>query len=164
MNVYRWGNMNKKGIFVDNNNSFTLAIVLNVRNMHARLAEELISAGRNEDAVAVLDSAMARIPAYNFPLNISTDSNDLVIMNIIQLYYRLGETAKADAMAKEFVDLTEKNLVFFSKLRDGGYDLELNLSYMQQMGSLLAPYNEALSMQAKQRIEFYLTKLGYDTN
>jgi hypothetical protein len=162
MNVYRWGNMSKKGIFVDNNNSFTLAVVLNVRNMHARLAEDLMDKGRNKEAVAVLDSAMARIPAYNFPLNISTDQNDVVVMNIIQLYYRLDETGKADAMAKEFIELTEKNLAFFSKLRDASYDLEMNLTYMQQMGSLLAPYNEELSAWAKQQTNFYLTKMGYE--
>jgi hypothetical protein len=161
MNVYRWGNMNKKGIFVDYNNSLTLAVVLNVRNMHARLAEELMTQGRNEEAVAVLDSAMARMPAYNFPLNISTEQNDIVIMNIVQLYYRLDQIDKADALAREFVALTEKNLAFFSKLRDASYDLELNLAYMQQMGTLLAPYNEELSLQAKQQTDFYLTKMGY---
>jgi hypothetical protein len=161
MNVYRWGNMNKKGIFVDYNNSLTLAVVLNVRNMHARLAEELMTQGRNKEAVAVLDSAMTRMPAYNFPLNISTEQNDIVIMNIVQLYYRLDQIDKADAMSREFIDLTEKNLAFFSKLRDASYDLELNLAYMQQMGTLLAPYNEELSLQAKQQTDFYLTKMGY---
>ncbi|MDR3180961.1 MAG: DUF2723 domain-containing protein [Prevotellaceae bacterium] len=161
MNVYRWGNMNKKGVFVDYNNSLTLAVVLNVRNMHARLAENLMSKRRNEEAVAVLDSAMARMPACNFPLNISNDYNDVVIMNIIKLYYQLGETGKADTLAQEFVDLTEKNLVFFSKLRDASHDLELNLYYMQQMGTLLASYNEELSAWAAQQTEFYLTKMGY---
>jgi hypothetical protein len=161
MNVYRWGNMSKKGVFVDHNNSFTLAVVLNVRNMHARLAEDLMSKGRNADAVAVLDSAMARIPAHNFPLNISTDQNDVVVMSIIQLYYRLGEDAKADALAKEFVDLTGKNLAFFSKLPDASYDFEMNLAYMQQMGTLLASYNEELSLHAQQQLEFYANKMGY---
>ena len=161
MNVYRWGNMNKKGIFVDYNNSYTLTLALNVRNMHTRLAEDLMNKGRDEDAVAVLDSAMARFPAYNFPLNISTDQNDVIVMNIIKLYYQLGETGKADALAEEFVDLTGKNLAFFSKLRDASYDLELNLYYLQQMGTMLAPYNEALSTRAKQQTEFYLVKLGY---
>ncbi|MDR3183908.1 MAG: DUF2723 domain-containing protein [Prevotellaceae bacterium] len=161
MNVYRWGNMNKKGIFVDYNNSFTLAVVLNVRNMHVRLAEELLNKGRNADAVAVLDSAMARIPACNFPLNISTDNNDIVAINIIQLYYRLGETGTADAMAEEFIDLTGKNLAFFSKRRDATYDFELNLAYMQQMSTLLEVYNKDLSAYAEQQTEFYLTKMGY---
>ncbi|MDR0737676.1 MAG: hypothetical protein LBF39_01225, partial [Prevotellaceae bacterium] len=160
MNVYRWGNMNKKGIFVDYNNSFTLTLALNVRGMHARLAEDLMNKGRDEEAVAVLDSAMVRMPAYNFPLNISAGQNDVEIMNIIQLYYRLGETAKADALAEEFVALTGKNLAFFSKLRNATYDLEMNLAYMQQMGTVLTPYNEELSTQVKQQLDFYLTMLG----
>jgi tetratricopeptide (TPR) repeat protein len=161
MNVYRWGNMNKKGVLVDYNNSLTLAMVLNVRNMHARLAEELMTTARYEEAVAVLDSAMARMPDYNFPLNISTEQNDVVVMNIIQLYYRLDQIDKADALAAKFVDLTGKNLSFFSKLPDASYDLELNLAYMQQMGTLLEPYNEELSLKAKQQVDFYLTKMGY---
>jgi hypothetical protein len=161
MNVYRWGNMNKKGIFVDYNNSYTLTLALNVRGMHARLAEDLMNKGRKEEAVAILDSAMVRMPACNFPLNISAGQNDVEIMNIIQLYYRLNQTGKADAMAEEFVALTEKNLAFFSTLRDASYDLELNLAYMQQLGTVLAPYNEELSMRVKQQLDFYLAKLGY---
>jgi hypothetical protein len=85
----------------------------------------------------------------------------MVVINIIQLYYRLGETAKADALAAEFVALTEKNLAFFAKLRDTSYDLELNLAYMQQMGSVLAPYNEALASRVDAQLDFYLAKLGY---
>jgi hypothetical protein len=161
MNVYRWGNMNSKDVFVDYNNSFTLAVVLNVRDMHARLADDLLRKDRRAEAVAVLDSAMARMPAYNFPLNISTGQNDLVVINIIQLYYRLGETAKADALAEEFVALTEKNLAFFAKLRDASYDLEKNLICLYQMGSVLTPYNEALAARVKGQLDFYMEKLGY---
>jgi hypothetical protein len=68
---------------------------------------------------------------------------------------------KADAMAQEFMALTEKNLAFFSKLPDAGYDFEMNLAYLQQMGSLLAPYNKEFSLQARQQVEFYLAKMGY---
>ena len=161
MNVYRWGNMNKKGIFVDYNNSYTLSLALNVRGMHARLADDLMNKGRNEEAVAILDSAMVRMPACNFPLNISSGQNDVEIMSIIQLYYRLDQTGKADALAEEFVALTEKNLAFFSTLRDASYALELNLAYMQQMGTVLAPYNEELSTRVKQQLDFYLAKLGH---
>jgi hypothetical protein len=82
-------------------------------------------------------------------------------MNMIQLYYELDQMDKADEMAAAFVALTEKNLVFFSKLPDAYYDLEKNLAYMQQMGTLLAPYNKDLSLQAKQQVDFYVTKLGY---
>jgi hypothetical protein len=161
MNVYRWGNMNSKDVFVDYNNSLTLAVVLNVRDMHARLAEDLLRKNRREEAVAVLDSAMARMPACNFPLNISTAQNDLVVINIIQLYYRLGETAKAAALAEEFVALTEKNLAFFAKLRDASYDLEKNLICLYQVGTVLTPYNEALAARVKGQLDFYMEKLGY---
>jgi tetratricopeptide (TPR) repeat protein len=161
MNVYRWGNMNKKGIFVDYNNSYTLSLALNVRGMHARLADDLMNKGRNKEAVAILDSAMVRMPACNFPLNISSVQNDVEIMNIIQLYYRLDQFDKVDALAEEFVALTEKNLAFFSTLHDASYDLEMNLAYMQQMGTVLAPYNEELSTRVKQQLDFYLAKLGH---
>jgi hypothetical protein len=161
MNEYRWGSMNRKDIFVDYNNSLTLAIVLNVRNMHTRLAEDLMDKDRRDDAVAVLDSAMVRMPAYNFPYNISVQQNDFAVMNIIQLYYELDRFDKADALAEEFMALTEKNLAFFAKLPDAVYDLELNLAYMQQMNTLLASYNEELALQAKQQFDFYITKLRY---
>jgi tetratricopeptide (TPR) repeat protein len=161
MHVYRWGNMNKKGIFVDYNNSLTLAVVLNVRQMHATLAEALLDEGKNDLAVDVLDSAMVRIPDYNFPLNISVQQNELAVMNIIQLYYRAKQTEKAKALADEFIDLTEKNIAFFAKLPDAQYDLQLNLYYLHQLEDVLKPYDAEFSELDGQQTDFYLQKMGY---
>ncbi len=161
MHVYRWGNMNKPGIFVDYNNSLTITQILNLRSMHARLAEALIQEGKTEKAIEVLDSAMVRIPTYNFPCNISAVNNDIAFMNIIQLYYKVGELEKADALSQEFIDATEQNVLFFAKLRDGGEDLELNLAYLQQMVSVTKNYNKELSEKADELLEHYAKMTGF---
>ncbi len=161
MNVYRWGNMNQPGIFIDYNNSLTITQILNWRSMHARLAEALVQEGKNDKAVQVLDSAMARIPTYNFPCNISALNNDLAFLNIIQLYYRAGDKEKADTLSREFIDATEKNLLYFARLRDGGNDVELNLAYLQQIATVAKPYNEELSTEVDKLLKHYAMMSGF---
>ncbi len=161
MNVYRWGNMNQPGIFIDYNNSLTITQILNWRSMHARLAEALVQEGKNDKAVQVLDSAMARIPTYNFPCNISALNNDLAFLNIIQLYYRAGDKEKADTLSREFLDATEKNLLYFARLRDGGNDVELNLAYLQQIATVAKPYNEELSTEVDKLLKHYAMMSGF---
>ncbi len=161
MHVYRWGNMNQKGIWVDYNNSLTLTLVLNVRSMHARLAEALLQEGKNEKAEEVLDSALVRIPTYNFPCNISQINNDYAFINIIGLYYRLGALEKANTLANEFLENTEANIRFFAKLRDGGEDLQLNMAYLQEMSRIMGPFNKELSEETHKKLEEYARMTGF---
>ncbi|MDR3236104.1 MAG: DUF2723 domain-containing protein [Prevotellaceae bacterium] len=156
MNVYRWGNVNKKDVLVEHYNSLTLAQVLDARGMHMRLAKALTAEGKNDLAIAVLDSALTRLPAYNFPLNISVVQNEIAIMEIIGLYYQLAQTEKADTLAKEFIDLTSKNIAFFSRLTDGQYEAEMNMYYMDSFGKLIEPYNKELAEQARQQVNLQL--------
>jgi phage shock protein PspC (stress-responsive transcriptional regulator) len=161
MNVFRWDSMSKEGILIDHTNSVNLMMSIQIRNMFVRLADALIQEGKNEKAIEVLDAAMERVPEYNFPYNISVVYNDVPVMNIIQAYYKLGEIEKANTLAAKFIDLSEQNVAFFSKLNDGLDEMELNLAYLQQMSIVVTPYNEELGNHATERIDFYIRQSGY---
>jgi len=155
IHTFRWTNMDKPGIFIDHNLSLTLTQLLSIRNMHVRAAGALMQEGKNEKAKEVLDSLMKRMPTYNFPCNISGVNNDYAFMTIINQYYRLGEHETAEALAREFLDATTKNVRFFSKRYDADEDFEMNLYYLQHMASMLRSYNEELSK------EFYNVLIDY---
>ena len=155
VNTFRWTNMNKPGIFIDYNLSLTLTQLLCIRSMHARAAEALLQEGKKEKAIEVLDSVMQRMPTYNFPCNISSVNNDYAFLRMIELYYRLGELEKADALAQEFFDATKENVSFFSKRRDADDDFGMNLQYLHHLASVTRQYNEALSK------EIYNTLIAY---
>jgi len=161
INVFRWTNMNKQGIFIDHNLSLTLTQVLRIRQMHTRAAEALLQEGKEEKAKEVLDSLMVRMPTYNFPCNISAPGNDLPFINIINLYYRLGEQEKADALAQEFFEATEKNLIFFSQRHDGWNDFEWNMNCLQYLASILQSHNEELADKTYETFMFYVPDTRY---
>ena len=82
-------------------------------------------------------------------------------MKIIHLYYRLGEQEKADALAQEFFDATEKNIKFFFKRYDGDEDLYYNLAYMRNLTAILEPYNQDLYKKARELFIYYASATGF---
>jgi len=161
MNKFRWTNMNKSGIFIDYTLSYTLMQLINIRNMHARAADALLQEGKKEKAIEVLDSAMLRMPTDIYPCNISGYYNDMAFLYIINLYYRLDEQEKADALAQEFYEATKKNIVFFAKRSDAEIDLELNLHYLENLLSILHSYNEDLARKAYETFAMYVSTRRY---
>ena len=67
MEKFKWGGMDKKGVYLDENN---LRMTMNFRNNFGRLAETFLTEGKNEQAIKVLDRALEVMPAENVPLNI----------------------------------------------------------------------------------------------
>lgn len=93
MNKFEWGNIKNPKVNIDHFHDNTIA-VMRYRNTFLRLAEALIAEGKNDKAVAVLDKSLEELPTSQVPI----DNN---ILNYIPLYYALGETEKADNLARE---------------------------------------------------------------
>ncbi len=100
MNKFKYGNMNKEGIYIDETVS---RICRTHRMMFAQLAEALRVEGQNEKAIAVLDYAEEMLPGYNIPHEFNSGS-----FNMALNYYQLGEMEKGDklmnALAETAVD------------------------------------------------------------
>jgi len=89
MNRFKWGNMNKKGVYIDETNA---RMVMNMRNLFGRLADALISEGKRDSARRVLDRCFEIMPEIVVPY-------DFFTVPLISCYYRTGETAKANELA-----------------------------------------------------------------
>ncbi|MCL2072561.1 MAG: DUF2723 domain-containing protein [Marinilabiliaceae bacterium] len=107
MNKYRLEGFNDPRVYLDENH---LRMAYNIRNNITRLASTLISEGRPEMAIEVLDKAMEKIPSPRVPHNIFS-------LFIIDAYYEAGEFEKGDAIAVEFAEMAKQELDFFTSLR-----------------------------------------------
>jgi hypothetical protein len=91
MHKFAYGNMNKPGIYIDEN---LMRMCRTHRMMFAQLAEELFREGQRDKALEVLDYAEEQLPGCNVPYDYTSAS-------MAQLYFILGEDEKAaDIMDK----------------------------------------------------------------
>lgn len=108
MNKFEWGNIKDPKVNIDYFHDNTIA-VMRYRNTFLRLAEALIGEGKNTKAVAVLDKSLEELPISQVPI----DNN---ILNYIPLYYALGETEKADNLARELAIKNYQMLRYINSL------------------------------------------------
>ena len=86
MNKFVFGNLNDKRVYVDKESA---GMVLYMRNNIARLAQALLSEGKKDKAIKVLDKGVAMMPDYVVPF-------DLYMIGYAEIYFRCGENKKAN--------------------------------------------------------------------
>ncbi len=91
MHKFRFGNMNKRGIYIDEN---LMRMCRTHRMMFTYLAEELVRQEDYERAVEVLDYAEEQLPGYNIPYDYTSAS-------MAGLYYQSNEIEKGNRMMDE---------------------------------------------------------------
>jgi Protein of unknown function (DUF2723). len=148
MNKYKWGGVDKPGVYLDET---VMRMCKSYRILvFGPLASTLINEGKTDKALAVLDKAMAVLPMQNIPADYS-------LLTIGEAYYRLGEIEKADeiydAIAKEAVRTA--NWMF--RLNPGQRasvmtDLRHNLAIVQEIIRTSEGYESTLG--EKYRNEF----------
>ena len=107
MNKFRWGNMETEGdIYLDEN---ILRMTTNLRLQLSSLADALTDEGRKEDARAVLDLTMEKMPERNVPF-------DRIMLPVIESYYKAGDSAKANQFAERLFTVMEENLAWYVSL------------------------------------------------
>ncbi|HAN18905.1 MAG: hypothetical protein A2X13_12085 [Bacteroidetes bacterium GWC2_33_15] len=130
MNEFKWGNMNKTGIWMDHTIVRTVS-VMRIRNNFNRLAQQLILENKNDSALAVLDRCAELTPHRNIPY-------DLFTLDIIESYYRLGANEKADKLVEEFANITEKELNYYFSVPEKfaaslDYEQRLSVHILQRL-------------------------------
>ena len=102
MNRFKYGNVNKKGIYLDEN---TMRMCLTHRMAFVRLAEELYNEGQKEKALAVLERCEKELPSYNIP---NTYGAPYYMYHgsyaMVLLYFQLEKPEKALAIAKDIIE------------------------------------------------------------
>ncbi len=108
MNRFKWGNMNKPGVYIDETNS---RMVMNLRGLFGRLAEALIREGKSDSAKRVVDRCIEVMPDFTVPY-------DFFTVPLINVYYQAGETAKATAIAEKLGNNVSKDLAYYFSFPD----------------------------------------------
>jgi len=104
---FKWGNMETTDpIYLDEN---ILRMTTNLRLQLSSLAEALISEGRKEDALTILNISLDKMPERNVPY-------DRILLPTVEALYAAGDTAKGDALAERIFTIMEENLTFHISL------------------------------------------------
>lgn len=180
MNKFEWGNMNRDGIYLDENN---LRMTTNFRINFARLAEELLSEGKRDSAIAALDKCVDVMPDKNVPYN-------YFMTRIAELYYRVGGAmnksdstiqrtdveldkqkqlvTKANAITSRLADIYADNLNYYFSLKGTKYykyvdtDMNQSLYIMQALSQILQQTNQKeLADKIDKKFKDLASKAGF---
>jgi hypothetical protein len=113
---------------------------MNFRNAFGRLADELIREGKQDSARKVLDRCMEVMPDKVVPMN-------FFMTSIIEGYYKLGDTIKANALTKRLFTLFDGDLGYLFSFPDSdlkSFDISL------QEGLMTIDKLQAITNQYKQ--------------
>jgi hypothetical protein len=137
MNKFKWGNMQDPGIYMDDNN---LRMAMNYRNTFGRLAAELISEGKKDSARKVLDRCMEVMPDNVIPVN-------YFMTSIIEGYYSIGDTVKANKLAERSYFLFNQDLDYLfsfpeSELKSFDLSLQEDLMTLDKLRALTTDFKQ----------------------
>jgi len=106
MNNFKWGNMDKPGIYLDEN---ILRMATNMRIQTGTLAAALVAEGKKDSAIKVLDKCIAMMPEMNVPY-------DATMFSIIVAYYQAGAIAQPNKLAERLFNVFEENVHYYRSL------------------------------------------------
>ena len=151
MNKFHWGGVDKKGIYIDENvmrmcKSYRIALF-------GKLAAALLSEGQKDKALKVLDKCMQVLPPENVPLDYSA-------LSIGEMYYNLGQKAKADKIMTGIADRAMRTANWYFRLNPAQLssvqdDLEQNLAVVQEVLRITQPYNPELVKKYQSAFDHY---------
>jgi len=130
MEDFAWGNMNDPDTWIDHTIDRTTSVI-RIRNNFNRLANQLFIEGEKDSAEKVLDRCMEVMPSYNFKY-------DLFILDIIETYYKLGATEKANTIVAEFAKTSMEELNYYFALPPKfiaslDFELRLSIHFLQKL-------------------------------
>ena len=105
MNKFSWGNMDRRGVYMDETNRRLMA---NIRNTFSRLAYALAYENKFDKAVKVCDRCLSVSPDYNMPW-------DKMLIPMADVYFRAGENDKALELSNKIMDRYEQEIYYFSR-------------------------------------------------
>lgn len=148
MDRFRWGNMEKPEVYIDENIS---RLCMNMRNNFLRLAESLMDEGNRDSAVKVLDRCVELVPNSKVPF-------DYMAILMAQAYYRAAEDEKANQMIETIADRLVKEVDYYSTLHavstsEFPRNVNRNLALLQELYRITGQYNQA-DLNKRIEIEF----------
>ena len=110
MNRYKWGGLDKPGLYIDET---VMRMCYTHRHLLNDLALQLIAEGKNDKALKVLQKSEKMLPAYNIPITYISGGTDMA-----KAYALLGQKDKARKLA-DLVWTNCKQYVYWYLSLDG---------------------------------------------
>ncbi|MCC8155268.1 MAG: DUF2723 domain-containing protein [Tannerellaceae bacterium] len=151
MNKFRWGGVDKPGVYLDEN---VMRMCKSYRvHLFGRLAGALLEEGKEEMALNVLDKAMEVLPPVNVPM-------DATGLSLAEYYYMLNQAEKAEAIFNMIADNAMRNINWFFRLPPYHLssvlgDLEHNLAVMQEVFRVTRQYNPDFGTKYQEEFDNY---------
>ena len=142
--VYSFDALGAGNYFIDYQNGYTHLGVMSQRNLFVSCAEIMEDNGRKKDAVDLLDKCqkvMKDYPLDTVPLGFT--GNDLMVIRMVDAYYRLGETEKARKLADDFAKELAVGVNFFAEFYDWAQDdFELSGQYFYYLSDVVKSHGD----------------------
>ncbi len=119
--VYTWEALRRTDYCVDYQNLYTFLGVVPQRELFLNAANLLLDRDDAAGAEAMLDKAQECVPEENFPLEsicLGFYHNDVVVIGMIEGYYKAGAPEKARELAARFSDQLLTSTNFFLEFYD----------------------------------------------
>lgn len=148
MNRFSFASLADPKVYLDWTHVSTVSI-LSLRNKFARLAETLLTEGKTDKAIKVLDRITAMLPHERI-------AYDYQVLRIANDYLQSGQRTKGEGVLKKLQTVTEENLDYFksipkTQLSGIDYELRLDLFIMQEIMRIAQNYHlENISKEVAQ--------------
>ncbi len=139
MNKFTWGNLNKPGVYLSEDNT---RLCLSFRNLFGRLANALILENKKDSAMKVLDRCVEVMPDEFVPFN-------YFVLPIAEGYYKLSAKEKANKIVERLITYSEQELKYYYSFSAAkGINLERekqqSLAVLQRVVQLTTTQNQDL--------------------
>jgi hypothetical protein len=154
MEDFKWGNMEKPEVYIDENNS---RMMMNIRNTFNRLASTYVDEGNNAKAISVLDRCVDLIPHKIVPYNYFS-------MLMADTYFRAGQQAKGKDIINTIMTDYKEQLDYFFKLdqqkrNSVDEDIQRCLYFMREITNICTKDNQPeLGKEVAAAFESYLNR------
>ena len=134
---FKWGNMEKPDVYIDENNA---RMMMNIRNTFNRLAETFVVEGNNVKATKVLDRCVELIPHKIVPYNYFS-------MMMSETYFKAGQPAKGKEIIHTIMTDYKEQLDYFFKLdrpkrNSVDEDIQRSLYFMREITTICSRNNQ----------------------
>jgi len=159
MNKFKWGGVDVREIYMDENN---LRMTTNLRNNFERLASALIQEDRNEEALKVLDKSFEVLPEMNVPYN-------YFVVPLSEKYYLLDQGEKGDAVMLRYANILESELEWFFAQKPEikkslSSSIQRNMAILKRILDLTERHKRDISKDIKEKFNalepLYLPTMG----
>jgi len=154
MDEFKWGNMEKPNVYIDENNA---RMMMNIRNTFNRLASTFVDEGNNAKAVNVLDRCVELIPHKIVPYNYFS-------MLMADTYFKAGQAAKGKDIINTIMTDYKEQLDYFFKLDQSkrssvDEDIQRCLYFMREITMICTKNNQPeLGREVSSAFESYLSR------